>query len=918
MEISHKVADTIPGRMIRKNYMKQVLIRFFCCLAALFFTMAVEAQTFRVSDIRVEGLQRVSAGTVFSALTIRVGDVLTQSDIQSATRELFKVGYFSDVSIKRDGDVLVLVVKERPAINKIELEGNKAIKTENLMDSLRENNLSEGQIFQRATLEGITQALQREYVNQGRYGATVKIEIEDMPRNQVKVLVKISEGSPSRIKQINIIGNTAFPDEALVDLFELKTTGWFSWISGNDKYNKEKMKGDLERLESWYMDRGYLNFKIDSSQISLSPDKSKIFITVNITEGEIYRISDIDLAGDPAIDERIVRAMILMRKGQIFSQVLMTTSEEYITKRLGNEGYTFAKVEGMPERNDEDKTVKITFFIEPGKRAYVNRINFRGNTKTIDEVLRREMRQMEGGSASTAQIEHSKVRLERLGFFKEVKVENKEVPGTSDQIDVEYTVEEQPSGSMGLQIGYAEYSGLLFSASIQQTNWFGTGKAVGFTFSHNRYQTMYNFNYNDPYFTPDGVSRGFSLYYTTSDYGRYNITPFSTNTYGGKVNFGYPISDIERVGFDFGLRNLEVVPTRYSSQEIIRTPIFDKDLQAVIPEAPRWNEDIGYITYQESQELYELLNAGLDYPRGTFEVKPFDESMLDDPGFLDVYGNTFNDAQMSVYWLKSTLNRGILADRGASQQLTLEASLPGGDLQYYKLGYNGQLFVPLTRALTLRLHTQLGYAAAYGDLEELPFFEHYYAGGFGSVRGFERNTLGPRSTASRSPVLIPAAWDDMNADGIRQQHEVTEAAYILCDDPDAIGVNDNAEVCELNELMTQITGTTVIGRTRGAFGGNVLIEAGAEILFPLPFIKDQRSIQTVLFVDAGNVFDTDCGELQLNCYDVDLKRLSSSVGIGLTWISGFGPMTFSISKPLHKNEFDRDDGPFQFTLGQTF
>lgn len=868
--------------------------------------MAVEAQTFRVSDIRVEGLQRVSAGTVFSALTIRVGDTLTQSDIQNATRELFKVGYFSDVSIKRDGDVLVLVVKERPAINKIELEGNKAIKTENLMDSLRENNLSEGQIFQRATLEGISQALQREYVNQGRYGATVKIEIEDMPRNQVKVLVKISEGSPSRIKQINIIGNAAFPDEALVDLFELKTTGLWSWISGNDKYNKEKMKGDLERLESWYMDRGYLNFKIDSSQISLSPDKSKIFITVNITEGDIYRISDIDLAGDPAIDERIVRAMILMRKGQIFSQVLMTTSEEYITKRLGNEGYTFAKVEGMPERNDEDKTVKITFFIEPGKRAYVNQINFRGNTKTIDEVLRREMRQMEGGSASTAQIEHSKVRLERLGFFKEVKVENKEVPGTSDQIDVEYTVEEQPSGSMGLQIGYAEYSGLLFSASIQQTNWFGTGKAVGFTFSHNRYQTMYNFNYNDPYFTPDGVSRGFSLYYTTSDYGRYNITPFSTNTYGGKVNFGYPISDIERIGFDFGLRNLEVVPTQYSSQEIIRTPF--------------WNRDTKYITQSQNLEIIEKNIAGIDYPRGTFPGQTFTDDMLGELGFVDLYGDTFNDAQISVYWLKSTLNRGILADRGAQQQLTFEASLPGGDLQYYKFNYSGQIFQPLTRSLTLRLHTQLGYAASYGDLDELPFFEHYYAGGFGSVRGFERNTLGPRSTPQRSAALTYTTWDDLNADGVAQSGEVRDPAYILCEDPEegGAGASQYVRICEPGELITDITGTTYIGRTRGAFGGNVLIEAGAEILFPLPFIKDQRSVQTVFFVDAGNVFDTDCGELQVNCYDVDLKRLSSSVGIGLTWISGFGPMTFSISKPLHKNEFDRDDGPFQFTLGQTF
>lgn len=884
-------------------------MRVIGCFLVLFLSFAVQAQTFRVSDIRVEGLQRVSAGTVFSVLPIRVGDVLNQADIQNATRELFKVGYFSDVAIKRDGDVLVLVIKERPAINSIELEGNKAIKTENLMDSLKENNLSEGQIFQRATLEGITQALQREYVNQGRYGASVNIEIEDMPRNQVKVLVNIDEGSPSRIKQINIVGNSSYTEEELIDLFELKTTGMFSWISGNDKYNKEKMKGDLERLESWYMDRGYLNFKIDSSQISLSPDKAKIFITVNLTEGEIYKVSSIELAGDPAIDEQILRRMILMQEGQTFSQILMTTSEEYVTKRLGNEGYTFAKVEGMPERNDADKTVKITFFIEPGKRAYVNRINFRGNTKTVDEVLRREMRQMEGGSANSAQIENSKVRLERLGFFKEVKVENKEVPGTSDQIDVEYTVEEQPSGSMGLQVGYAQYSGLLFSASIQQNNWFGTGKQVGFSFSHNQYQTSYNFNYNDPYFTPDGVSRGLSLYYTKSDYGSYNVTPYSTNVYGGKLNFGYPISDIERIGFDIGLRSLEVEPTAYSSQEIIRTPL--------------WNPNFGYITQSENYELSEQLSGGVDFPNGAYTPQPFDESMLGAPGFLDVYGDTFNDAQVSMYWLRSTLNRGVLANRGASQQLTFELSLPGGDLQYYKFDYNGQIFTPLTRALTLRLHTRLGYAGAYGDLDQLPFFEHYYAGGFGSVRGFERNTLGPRSSPRRTAVISnPTVWDDLNGDGVASASETSDRAYVLCEDPNnptfGTAAQGSERLCNTDELISDINiGSTYTSRTRGAFGGNVLIQGGAEILFPLPFIKDQRSLQTTLFLDAGNVFDTDCGATQLNCYDVDISRINTSVGLGLTWISGFGPMTFSIAEPLQENDYDQVE-VFQFSLGQTF
>ena len=872
-------------------------MRFFCCLLILMMSFAAQAQSFRVSDIRVEGLQRVSAGTVFSALPIRVGDVVTQTEIQNATRELFKVGYFADVSMGRDGDVLVLVIKERPAINAIEIEGNKVIKTESLMDSLKENNLSEGQIFQRATLEGISQALQREYIAQGRYGASVDVEVEDLPRNQVKVKINITEGAVARIKQINIVGNDAFSDEELVDLFELKSTGLFSWISGNDKYSREKLKGDLERVESYYLDRGYLNFKIDSTQVSLSPDKSKIFITANVSEGDIYKVNGVDLAGDPAIDEAIVRRMILVREGQTFSQILMTTSAEYITQRLGNEGYTFAKVEGLPERNDEDKTVKVTFFIEPGKRAYVNRINFRGNTKTIDEVLRREMRQMEGGSASTAQIEHSKVRLERLGFFKEVKVDTVEVPGTSDQVDVDFTVEEQPSGSMGLQVGYAQYSGLLFSASIQQNNWFGSGKQVGFSFSHNRYQTGYNFNYNDPYFTVDGVSRGFSLYYQKTKYDIVNVSGYSTDMYGGKMSFGYPISDIDRIGFDIGFRDLTVKPNTYAPREITRGNIANR----------------GYITQEDLDILSDIAESGGDFPAGTVDILPLTSDVVADPGFLDVYGDHFQDVTTSLFWGKSTLNRGILATRGASQRLSVEVSLPGGDLQYYKLDYDAQMFKPLTRNLTLRLHTRLGYADSYGDMDELPFFQHFFAGGFGSVRGFERNTLGPRGTRETEQTTT-SVWDDLDGDGIVDSNE-TAQTYILCQDPSVY--NPENINCTPGRLITSVSDPDNFGRNRGAFGGNVLIEGGAEILFPLPFIKDQRMLQSTFFIDAGNVFDTNCGVGQRNCYDVDLSKINASAGFGLTWISGFGPMTFSIARPLKENEYDRTEF-FQFSLGQTF
>jgi len=887
--------------------MMQVFIRLFGLLLALCFSVAVHAQTFRVNDIRVEGLQRVSAGTVFSALPIRVGDTLTEVELQRATRELFKVGLFTDVSIGRDGDVLVLMVKERPAINEISIEGNKVIKTEQLMESLTDNGLSEGQIYQSATLNGISQALEREYIGQGRYGASVDIAVEDLPRNQVKVLITINEGETARIKKINVVGNQAFDNETLLKLFELKTTGWFSWISGNDKYNREKLTGDIERVESYYLDRGYLGFRLDSTQVSLSPDKSQVFITLNIQEGDVYKVSDIDLAGDPAISEQYIRRLILLREGDTFSQTLMTTTSEYITNRLGNEGYTFAEVEGIPERNEEDKTVKVTFFIDPKKRAYVRRINFRGNTSTKDDVLRREMRQMEGGSASTAQIEHSKIRLERLGYFKEVKVDTVEVPGIADQVDVDFTVEEQPSGSLGLQVGYAEYSGLLLSGNIQQSNWFGTGKQVGISASHSKYQTAYSFNYNDPYFTPDGVSRGFDLYYQSSDYGQINVAGYSTDIFGGNVSFGYPISDIERLNFSLGFRNLTVkANSSYTVREIMRTPLYGANTE--------------YITQSQYLDLLDKLGQSNDFPYNDIDALPVPSDANDvnrikgEPGYLDVNGREFHDFVFKAAWAKSTLNRGILATRGASQRLGIEAALPGGDLEYYKIGYDAQMFQPLTRSLTLRLRGSLGYANSYGKTNKLPFFEHYYAGGFGSVRGFERNSLGPRATPTEGQHTVYTTWDDLNGDGIRSQDELGGFVNVLCEDPE-LGGFGGSTTCRPGQLMTNPS-RQVDDRSR-SFGGNFLIETSLEVLFPLPFIEDQRSFQTAFFIDAGNVFDSSCSSTQYNCYDFALDRISSAAGIGLTWISAFGPLTFSVSKPLHQNEYDRDEG-FQFSMGRTF
>jgi outer membrane protein insertion porin family len=795
--------------------MKRVVQTLFLTLIA---TIA-NADVFQIQDIRLEGLQRVSAGTVFSAMPVNVGDLVDENAVKGITRTLFRTGYFDDIKVARDGDVLIVAVKERPAVSEITFEGNKAIETDQLMKALRDNGLAEGQIFRESILEGMVQELQRQYVAQGRYGAVVTPEVVELPQNRVEIKVDVKEGDVARIRHINIVGNRDFDEKDLLDEFELDTTGWLSWITSDDKYSREKLAGDLERLESWYLDRGYLKFGITSTQVSISPDKQSVYISVNISEGDVYTVSEVALAGDLIFDETEIRPLILLKEGETFSQQLMTTSTEFMSKRYGNDGYTFADIQGFPEVNEEDKTAKITFFVDPGKRAYVRRIEFRGNSKTSDEVLRREMRQMEGGAASSALIDHSKVRLERLGFFKEVNVETREVPGTNDQLDVFYTVEEQPSGSIGASVGFAQGTGLVLGANLQENNFFGSGKRVGIGVNKSEYQTSVQFSYTNPYFTPDGVSAGYNLFMRETDYGEYNVSSYTTNSFGGGISFGYPLSEISSLGFGLSLENLSI--------------------------------DLGSYPSQEIQE------------------------------FVDENGDTYNTLTPSISWNKSTLNRGVFATRGQSQTIRFEMAVPGSDIQYYKLSYAAEYYRPLTKSLTLKLRTDLGYADGYGSTSRLPFFKNYYAGGFGSVRGFKRNTLGPQDT----PALY---CNEFTEEGGRVPVED-------CSDENNIRPVDSPD----------------------PFGGNVLIEGSAEVIFPLPFIKDQRSIQAAFFIDAGNVFDTDCGSTQVNCFKPDAGELRYSAGVGGTWLSGFGPITVSLGKALNVGDYD-DEEFFQFSLGQTF
>lgn len=843
----------------------------------------MSAQT-RINDIRVEGLQRIAAETVFSALPLNVGDLITQQAVAQSSRALFATGNFDDIQIGVDKDVLVVRVTERPAISKINIEGNKALATDALLDGLKGAGLAEGQVFKRATLENMRMELTRQYVSQGRYDAGIETDVVAEPRNRVSISINIDEGSTASIKHINIVGNSVYDDETLLDEFELKPSGFFSFFSSSDKYAREKLKGDLETLNSYYLDRGYLRFNTDSIQVSISPDRKSVYITVNVTEGDKYTVSGAELSGDLVIPEDDLKRFILVREGQVFSQALVTSTEEFLVKRLGNEGYNFAKVRGIPEVDEDAGTVALKFFIDPGKRTYVRRISFEGNERTADEVLRREMRQMEAAPASADKIELSRIRLERLGYFKGAKVETLEVPGSDDLIDLTYSVEEQSSGSLGASVGFSQDSGLLLSANIQQNNFLGTGKQVGFGVSRSDFLTSASFNYLDPYFTEDGVSRGFSVFYRATDFEEVNVASYTTDTYGTSVNFGYPISETERLGFELGYNLTSIEAGVRAVKEIKTSPrIFDAvDNYFVSTRDPSTGR------YTVAEVLEDIANL----PAGALTES-------DEPGFLDEYGDEFGNFTAGISWRQSTLNRGLLATRGASQSVSLEASIPGSDLEYYRLTYNGQLYVPISNSFTLRFKTELGYGDGYGNLDKLPFYEHFYAGGFSSVRGYRSNTLGPRSSPAdvyRISQAATAIDSNGNATALSAQ-----AAYVL--DP-ATG-----------KLVVDTAAS--LGDEADPFGGNVLMEGSIELLFPLPFVKDQRSVRSGLFLDAGNVFSTSCSSTQINCSSPSVDELRYSAGFGVTWITGFGPLTFSLGRALNDEKIDETE-IFQFSLGRTF
>ena len=738
-------------------------------------------EPFSVKDIRLEGLQRISAGTVFNYLPVKVGDRIDEARSAEAIEALFRTGFFKDIRLMRDDNTLVVEVIERPSIADITFSGNKEVETEQLLESLKQIGFSQGRVFDRSIFDQVEQELRRNYFSLGKYGVQIEGTVTPLERNRVAVAFDIREGKASKIKQINIVGNSVFDDDELLDLFSLSTGGLFSFLTKSNQYSKQKLAGDLETLRSYYLDRGFINFNIDTTQVSITPDKQDVYITINVTEGKEFTVSGVELAGDLIIEPDQLFDQVVVRSGQVFSREKLTETTKNLTDRLGAEGYAFANVNAVPEIDESKQEVAITFFVDPGKRVYVRRVNFEGNSKTRDEVLRREMRQLEGGWISTSAVERSRVRLETLGYFEEVNVETPAVAGTTDQVDVNFSVKEQPSGNLLAGLGFSQTQGIVFNASVSQENFLGSGNRIRFGFNNSDVTQTFRIGYLNPYWTIDGISLGFDVYSEETDAAEANVSDYTLDERGVGVTFGVPVTE------------------------------------------------------------FDTVNYGITVERTDFDLgnNPSDEIVE----FQDENGDSFDDLTVTVSWSRDSRNRRIFPTEGSFSRLSGEVSVPGSDLTFYKASAKHQRFFPVSRRYTLVLEGEVGYGDGYSDSDGLPLIDNFFAGGIRSVRGFEANTLGPR--------------DSQN-------------------DP---------------------------------IGGNLKLVGSSELLLPVPFAKETRSVRLTAFVDAGNVYNTDD--------DIKLDELRASAGLGATWLSPLGALTFSVALPF-KKESEDDTQPFQFTFGTSF
>ncbi len=672
-------------------------------LLAMLPLSSMAAGDFVVKDMRVEGLQRISEGTVFNYLPINIGDTVDGVRIGEAIRALYGQDLFDDIEMRRDGDTLLIVVRERPSIESFEIDGNKDIKTEDLMESLRGVGLARGRTFDRSVLDNVEMFLREQYYDRGKYGVAIDTTIQDRPNNTVRIKIDVKEGDRAKIRQVNIVGNKTFTDKEIRTDFTLDTANWLSWIRQDDRYAKEALEGDLEILRSFYMDRGYADFKIESTQVAISPNKKDIFVTVNIDEGELYTISEVKLVGEMVIDEVFLRSMVLAQPGSVFNQNLLTQSAELMSFRLGEEGYANAEIEPVPELDREKKEAEITFYVNPQNRVYVRNINFRGVDQVDDEVLRREMRQMESSYLSNRLVDRSKIRLQRLPFVEKVEVDNSPVPGSPDLVDVDFDIEYRMPGQFSGGVGYSESQKVMLNGSIVHTNFLGTGNRVAVELNSGRFQKLYSISHSDPYRTMDGVRRTLSINYRDITQFTSAASDFSTTSAGATIDYGYPISEYQTLSFGGTYQHSELISSRNSTQQ-----------------AQDW-----------------VANNG----------NPFEQDAGN--GFI-FNGTEFDTFELIAGWTYDSRNRALFANRGTRQQLFLSMAVPGSDVEFYQARYSFTKYFPLwSNKWTLRLNTELGIGEALGDTTALPPYKQFYGGGPQSVRGFKESYLGPRDSFGR-------------------------------------------------------------------------------------------------------------------------------------------------------------------------
>ena len=652
------------------------------CAALLLATAGgVAAQSFRpfvVKDIRVEGLQRTEAGTVFSYLPIKVGETMDEEKARQAVRALYATGFFQDVRLEVDNDVLLVFVQERPAIAQIDFAGMKEFEPDAIKKALRELGLAEGRIFDRALLEQTEQEIKRQYLSKGLYATTVQVTVTPLERNRVSINITVSEGEVAKIRGINIVGAKAFSESELVDQFVLRTPGWLTWYTKMDRYARERLAADLETLRSFYQNRGYLDFNIESTQVSITPDRLGIYVTVNITEGEKYTVTGVRLSGQMLVPREELEKLVELKTGDVFSREKLAASTKAITDRLGNDGYAFANANAIPDVDREKRTVAFNIVVDPGRRVYVRRIDVSGNTKTRDEVVRREMRQIEGAYYDASRIQLSRRRIDRTGYFSEVNVETQPIEGSPDQVDIQYNVKERPTGSLLFGVGFSNVEKLSLSASLSQANVFGTGNFLSFNVNSGSVNKVYSLSYLNPYWTVDGVSQGFDIYRRKTNASSLAIGAYATDTYGGGIKFGYPISEYSRIDTGFNMERVQL---------------------------------------------------------DTFDTSP--QRYID---FVNIFGHNYTYGALTAGWSRDTRDSIIQPNAGALTRATSE--LAQGDLDYYRLGFQQNYYVPLTRTFTFFWVFDVGFAEGLGD-KPLPFFKNYYAGGPGTVRGYQPFSLGP-------------------------------------------------------------------------------------------------------------------------------------------------------------------------------